>query len=70
MSAPNLYRYGHSVTFDGSSFIVVGGYGTLKTEICFLEGTNMSCIEQGEPIKDYKYYPSLFLIADDYGDNC
>ena len=64
-------RSGHGVIFDGSNFLVIGGYENQKTENCVLEGTVMTCIEQESPALDnYRAYPALFLTDNNYGDNC
>ena len=64
-------RYGHGVIFDGSSFLVIGGDGTFKTEKCILVGTTMSCTElESPPLGNYAYYPALFLTDKNYGDDC
>ena len=64
-------RDGHGVIYKGSSFLIVGGYGALKTEECVLNGTVMTCTEQRSPALDnYVYFPALFLTADNYGDDC
>ena len=64
-------RYGHGVVFDGSSFLVIGGFGDQKTENCILEGTVMTCTEQeSSALENYYKYPALFLTFDNYGDDC
>ena len=67
----NSNREGHGVIYVDSTFLIIGGYGNYKTENCVLEGTVMTCIEQeSAPLKDYKFYPALFLTVDNYGDDC
>ena len=64
-------RYGHGVTYQGSSFLIVGGDGVFKTEKCVLNGTVMTCTEQkSSALDNYKYFPALFLTVDNYGDDC
>ena len=64
-------RYAHGVIYEGSSFLIVGGDGSFKTEECVLDGTVMTCTEQqSSPLSYYRYYPALFLTVDNYGDDC
>ena len=63
-------RFGHGVIYDGASFLVIGGYGDLKTENCVLEETFFACSEQGPSIYNYAYYLGIFLTHDNYADNC
>ena len=61
-------RRGHSVAYDGSTFIVVGGLPSSKTENCTLQGTVMTCLEQESPaLTDYSFYPALFVTDQNFG---
>ena len=61
-------RRGHSVAYDGSTFLVIGGLQSSKTENCTLQGTLMTCLEQESPaLPDYSYYPALFLTDQNFG---
>ena len=59
-------RRGHAVIYDGENFLVVGGFGNFKNEVCTLSG-NMTCVEQSETLDYYAYYPELFLVTEDFG---
>ena len=62
-----MARYAHNVIFDGRHFLVVGGYGTKKTERCTItEERQMSCVEQTPELTDYAYYPELYLVSVDF----
>ena len=64
-------RHGHGVIFADSTFLVIGGGGSKKTENCILEGTVMTCTEQeSATLGNYKDFPALFLTVENYGDNC
>ena len=63
-------RYGHGVIHDGSSFLVIGGNDNYKTEKCDLNGGVITCNEQQSPALDKYAGGALFLIADNYGDDC
>ena len=43
-----INRNGHSVIFDGSKFLVIGGSESHKTENCVLEGTVMTSVFTGK----------------------
>ena len=63
-------RFGHGVIFEGSTFLVIGGYGEQKTENCVLEGSLFACSEQESSLDNYAYYLALFLTDENYGENC
>ena len=57
-------RRGHNVIFDGSSFIIVGGYnGTFKSETCTMQNGAISCEEQALTLTDHTHYPEVFLVS-------
>ena len=65
-------RFGHGAIFDGEKFLVIGGYdggNQPKNEVCTLNGSTMTCVEQSTTLDAYKYYPELFLVAEDFGKN-
>ena len=62
------------VVFDGTQFLVLGGYGYQeeKFEIghCVVNGTKITCSEQ-HLLRGYYYdYPKLMLVDDNYGKDC
>ena len=63
-------RYGHGVIFDGVQFLVIGGAGNMKTEVCSLNGKTITCTLQENGLIDYAYYPELFLVDNSYGNDC
>ena len=60
-------RYGHGAIFDGEKFLIVGGQGSLKNELCTLADGTMACVEQSTTLDYYAYFPELFLVDEDYG---
>ena len=52
--------------FDGTHFLVAGGLGSLKTELCSLADSTMTCHQQQPELTNYYNYPELFLVEDDY----
>ena len=57
-----------SAVFDGSNFVVVGGMGKLKTEVCQLVEGVMKCEDYSE-LDSYFDCP-VFLLPDNYTDSC
>ena len=71
----NSARRSHATIFDGSSFLVIGGYATdnepnsFRTEKCILLEGNMTCTEQEPTLDNYHHFPELVLVNDDFGKN-
>ena len=63
-------RNSHSVIFDGTQFLVVGGWGGLKTENCIPIGTTITCTEQQLGHNFYRFHPELMLVDENYGSAC
>lgn len=55
-------RYGHGAIFDGYKFIVAGGFGTLSTESCIVDGGYVTCSEGSPQLINYYYYPEMYLV--------
>ena len=66
----NQGRHTHGVIFDEGQFLVIGGWGTFKTESCVPNGETVTCTQVGEGLNYYTHYPELALVAYDYGDDC
>ena len=72
-------RSDHGVIFDGEKFLIIGGRGenwwetadrrNIKNEVCTLEGTTMTCVEQSTTLYYYLDSPELFLVAVDFDKN-
>ena len=64
-------RNGHGVIFDGRQLLVIGGYkGTYKTEVCDIIEETVTCTQQQNGLFNYEIYPELFLVDEDYGNDC
>ena len=59
-------RHGHSVIQLGQSFLVVGGKGRKRTEVCDWSHEILYCNEQNPILADYDLYPELFVVPDNY----
>lgn len=57
----NYKRSGHSAIVSGETFYVVGGAGGKPIEKCDFE----QCTTL-EIMTDFKFYPELFLVSDDF----
>ena len=60
-------RYGHGAIFDGEKFLIIGGKGTFKNEVCTLKDEKITCVAQSTTLENYNYYPELFLVEENYG---
>ena len=59
-------RYGHNAIHLNGYFIVVGGYGSRKTEKCVYNNNQMICNSQSPSLTYYAYTPELMVVHDDY----
>ena len=60
-------RRDHSVIYDGTYMLVVGGFDNdFKTEKCTFTGNEVSCREQSPSLNQYQEYPELFLVQADF----
>ena len=59
-------RNGHNAIHLNGHFIVVGGYGTRKTEKCVYKNNQMICNTQSPSLNMYFYTPELMIVLDNY----
>ena len=62
-------RYGHNVIYDGQYLLVIGGRGNKMSEKCSITNDfygQVACTSQTPQLTDYKSYPELYLVHDDY----
>ena len=64
----NEGRYGHNAIDLNGFFVVVGGFGTKKTEKCEYKNYKMVCHSQSPRLINYHEYPELMTVADDFCD--
>ena len=57
----------HNAIFDGENFLIIGGDGDFKTEVCSLSGQSITCTETSNSLDYYTCYPELFLVPADFG---
>lgn len=67
-------RRGHAVVKVDNTYMVIGGEGhgvAGHPEACLLNDDKFTCEEKSskyaQQMKEYKWYPSVFLVSDDYG---
>ena len=71
-------RQGHGAIFDGENFLIIGGRkqnveDPVKNEVCTLNNSTMTCVEQTTALRKYVFYPELFLVTGEYAkdkDSC
>ena len=62
----NQGRNAHNAIHLNGHFLVVGGYGTKKTEKCEYKNNQMVCHSQSPSLTNYRYTPELMTVSDDY----
>ena len=63
-------RMVHGAIFDGSYFLVIGGFDDYyQTEKCSFSGSTMTCTQQQPDLYRYQMYPELFLVPNDFCKN-
>ena len=72
-------RHGHGAILIGEQVLIIGGnfgqgfpvaeINQIKNEVCTFRGSEMTCVELPPSLEDYAYYPELFLVAEDYGND-
>ena len=63
----NNAREGHGAIFNGDVVIVAGGSYNKKTEACtIVDDGSVTCIEQDPNLYDYRYYPEMYLVDEDF----
>ena len=62
----NEGREGHNAIYLNDHFLVVGGWGTKRTEKCEYKNNEMICNSQSPSLYNYVYTPELMIVYDDY----
>ena len=64
----NHARMSHGVILVEYRFWVIGGWGKLKTESCIIVNDRFTCYDQQSELDNYKFYPILFAVPNDFID--
>ena len=69
-----IARCHHGAIFAGEKFLIIGGakknWGTIKNEVCTLNGSKMKCVEQSASLTGVNTkHPELFLVPYDFGED-
>ena len=65
----NQARHAHGAIYDGNNIMVIGGGDEFKTERCKIQNETVSCVSQEPTLKNYGWYPELYLVSDTYCKN-
>ena len=65
----NTARRGLSVALLNDRFIVIGGAGTQKTEVCMYWHELIVCKSLEHQLTDYTAYPEIFMVDSEFGKN-
>ena len=67
----NQARWGHSVIYVDSTFLLIGRYAySYYSEACVLQGQNMRCRQLKTDVQQDNINPALFSTYQNYDDNC
>ena len=55
-----------AIQISSESFLVVGGYGSLKTEVCTMENQFITCTAHPPELSYYQYYPELSFVEEGF----
>ena len=62
----SINRYGHNAIVHNEKMLVIGGHGTFATESCSLSEGHFSCEAREPTLKDYNWYPELFIMPENF----
>ena len=62
----NQARYAHGVFIQQGDFIVVGGWGTFRTERCTLNEEAIRCTLIDPKLSEYCYYPEMMSVEPNF----
>ena len=66
----NSARSGHGVILIDNTFMVIGGSGHPRNEVCHLNNGRFTCERKTSSLSHYYRTPLLFLVSDDFGLWC
>jgi len=59
-------REGHNAILNGNIALIMGGFGSFKTERWTHDHGDLSAVEMTPVLSAYSFYPALFLVDNDY----
>jgi len=59
-------REGHNAILNGNIALIMGGFGSFKTERWTHDHGDLSAVEMTPVLSAYSFYPALFLVENDY----
>ena len=63
----NQVRYAHAVIVRSNDFIIVGGWGTNRTERCALKNEmHMKCVLVKPELTNFAVYPEAMLVEENF----
>ena len=62
----NNARFAHGAIVTEDQFLIIGGSREEVTERCYLVDDELNCTLQEPTLTEYRHWPELFLIDDDY----
>ena len=63
-------RHGFGVVEIQKQFLVMGGEGKKRTEVCVVTGETIKCKSREPTLDDFQFYPALMVIETGYTEQC
>ena len=63
-------RHGFGVVEIQKQFLVMGGKGKKRTEMCVVTGQKIKCKSREPTLNDFQFYPALMVIETEYTEQC
>ena len=51
-------------------FLLMGGRGNKRTEVCEFKDTTIKCTAREPTMKNFHYFPEMMIVPPDFADNC
>ena len=63
-------RHGFGAIEIQKQFLIMGGEGKIRTEICEITGEKAKCKSREPTLNNFLYYPAMMIIETEYTDRC
>ena len=63
-------RHGFGAIEIQKQFLILGGEGKKRTEICVITGEKVKCKSREPTLNNFIYYPAMMIIETEYTERC
>ena len=63
-------RHGFGVIEIDQKFLVMGGQGNKRTELCEVKNETIVCTSREPTMANFRYNPEMMIVASDYANSC